>query len=377
MNDARRTEAASRRSGGGAGDGGTPRAKVSGGGGGAPASGRVSSDSGASRPHLAFRLFSALIGLLLVAGLVYGIGWGLPPLRDYTNARLLADTSDIKIDIAWPSSAASDAERSGSMVEGAKPAETWLPKHVQADLSARVAGVIASSRDALDASCLRLAGEALLESGWASRVLEVRRERDRIRIQAQWRVPWAVVRWRGRDQLVARDGAVLPEIFDADASGFRVIEGVAQEPPRRDATRAELAAGIADPLLAGETWPGEDLRDALALIDVLSRQPWWDQVRGIDVADRSGTDRSTRLVILTRFGGRIVWGAAPDAFRPWEQTVDVKLQRLTHLATTYGRIDAGERVVYIAGERILVEPPPSPAVAQGGTGAATGVAGAP
>ncbi len=306
---------------------------------------------------------------------MYGIGWGLGPLRAYTNARLLGDTGYIKVEIVWPVSAASDWEFSGGRVGGGRDGETWLPKHVRADLTTRVAGVIASSRDALDASCLRLAGEALLESGWVSRVQEVRRERDRIWIRAQWRVPWAVVRWRGRDQLVARDGAVLAETFDADASGFRVIEGVAAEPPLRDATREEVGAGVTDPLLTGEVWPGEDVRDALALIEVLSREAWWDQVRGIDVSDRSGTDRSTRLVILTRFGGRVVWGAAPEAFCPWEQAVDVKLQRLSHLASAYGRIDAGERVVYIAGERILVES--SAAVAQGGGGAASKAAGSP
>ncbi len=301
---------------------------------------------------------SALGALVVLGAVIAGGVWGLGPLRDRTRERLTRSLDTVQVVIAWP---LDEPSLSGGEVT------TWVPPSVQEELTAKVHEALLAEPDPLSSAGLRKAGESLIETAWLSSIESVRRVGSEVRIQGTWRVPWAVVRWRGRDQLVSREGVVLPMSFEAGASGFRVIEGLGREPALL-ASAASVHEGWPPRPRHGVVWPGEDLQAALDLLETLVPHAWWSQVAGVDAA-RYAAEKS--LVILTTPGasaspsigetptaGRIVWGAGPKDFVPWEQSTEVKIRRLNHLAQSRGRIDGGEQTVYIAGERILIDQSP-------------------
>ncbi|RMH11216.1 MAG: hypothetical protein D6695_09690, partial [Planctomycetota bacterium] len=88
----------------------------------------------------------------------------------------------------------------------------------------------------------------------------------------------------------------------------------------------------------------DDVRAALDLLRLLVREPFIDQVAAIDI---SGLARDKPIVIYTDHETRVVWGAAPNTFRPGEVSDEIKLKRLRELFERYGRIDAGSELVEI------------------------------
>ena len=105
----------------------------------------------------------------------------------------------------------------------------------------------------------------------------------------------------------------------------------------------------------GALWAGEDLADALELIALLNRQPWAAQVQAVDAADYPA---SKRLAIVTRSGGRIVWGGKASKPLLGECSTKAKLANITRLLASSGSIDGGFGVVevYWDGQPLRREP---------------------
>lgn len=269
------------------------------------------------------RAFEAATTGLVLAGLAGGVWSGVPWLeRHYGRSVVLPE----RVVIAAPG-------------EPGPPA--WLP-HAVADQLVRAAGACLAARpDPLSAIPLRDVAETLTRTGWFERVLSVRRQHDQVRADVLWRVPAAAVRSGDRDYPVSERGEILPLAYRVGESGLPVIVGVPQPPPR-------VGARVA----VGGLWPGDEVSAGLALLALVRTRSWAHQVAAVDVSEYAA---HRRLVLISAWGGRAVWGAPPHADAPGEVGTDVKVRRLDALARRFGRIDAGRRLVEVAGPVLLVD----------------------
>jgi len=262
------------------------------------------------------------------------IGWslGVGPLK----SRVMAGQEAPAVPrIAWPAL--------GGPFEG-----TWLPASSQRQLTQIVHAN--ASDNLFDQASLERTREALHRTGWFVHPPTVRRGRDNVvEIEGEWRTPAAVVRHRERDYMVSGRGELLPIDYPVGGAGpaHRVVMGAEFGPPTRDGRSFAF----------GEEWIGGDVQAALSLMATLRHHfagsRVWEQVAGVDVTEHR---RNGRLSIVTDRGSRVVWGAAPGAVTPGEQTTVQKLERLAHLANgATGRIDAGARRVEIHGALVYVD----------------------
>ena len=292
---------------------------------------------------------SAMVGALGLAALA-GFVFGEAPLK-----RLVAErrAGPIQFSIEWPP-LAGDARR------------TWLPESTRREITAAAVGRL--SPDPFDQRSLDDARDALLRTGWFSAVTSVRRRPDnRVIVEAEWRTPKAVVRWDGKDHVVAAGGELLPIVYPSGGAGaMHIIEGVSSAPPTR------AGPGGAEEPAYGVAWVGGEVQAALALLRTLDARfhhtGVWTQVAGIDVSrfQRSGT-----LAIVSDTGSRVIWGGAPGVIVPGEQSTEQKLQRLARLAKgPTGRIDANEKLVEIHGAHVFIDQSAAPAPGPAGPASA-------
>ncbi len=94
------------------------------------------------------------------------------------------------------------------------------------------------------------------------------------------------------------------------------------------------------------------MKAGLELLATIGGRPWRDQIVAVDVSEYLA---SRRLVLLTRWNGRAVWGGAPGESVPGEVSDQVKLRRLDVLAKEFGQVDAKRRIVEVAGPILLVD----------------------
>jgi len=214
--------------------------------------------------------------------------------------------------------------------------ETWLPDALQGRIVARAREALGSSPDPFSIAPLRRLSRALGESGWFETEPRVERLGEGVvRVRGTWRTPAAVVRVGEREYLI--DGAArrMPVDYPSgrDDQTTRAILGVRAEVPRH----ADGSPDYQTP------WRSERIEAALALLEVLRPQAFWEQVRAIDVSEFGA--RGGLLVIVTDRGSRIEWGSRPDEFAPGEVSVRDKLARLASFYSTpapgEGHIDAG------------------------------------
>ena len=271
---------------------------------------------------------AVLGGLLLVGGGWVGLG------RLDAMAVRVATPAASRVVFAWPS------------IEGGAGGATWMPASEQARLE-EMAGDACAGGSALDSAPLREVSRVLEGTGWFAQAPRSERLGDgSVRVSGRWRVPAAVVRVGDRERLVSWDGYALPLIYAAGRSGVRFL-------------LQPTADGPSGP---GKPWGGKDVGEGLALLGLLDasrksfRSPeafdaFMAQVHGIDL------QRGRSLEIVTDRGTRVVWGAAPGAFQPGEQTAEVKLDRLRALFEKTGRIDGGMPRTEIHGTYVLHERP--------------------
>lgn len=251
----------------------------------------------------------------------------VPRTLDERTAALLA-ANPLTLEIRWPTVTAKD--------DGASSApRTWIPLEWQQRLLNDARAILGESANPLDPVVLQSLSASLHASGWFETPPTVRREDGtRIVVTGAWRTPAAVVRHGADEVWITWDAKVMPSVAPAASVNARTIVGPAAAPPRRDDGSLDL----------GSTFPGADLAAGLELLAVCARQPWFDQVAGIDVS-RFTDDAS--LAILTTQGTRVVFGGRPSAPRFGDAPTRDKLRLLATLYRDTRRIDGGHPTVYV------------------------------
>jgi hypothetical protein len=181
-----------------------------------------------------------------------------------------------------------------------------------------------AGRGAYDQVGCAQARTALVDSGWFSDVMQVRRTGSGdIAIDATFAVPFALVIDGIGAHLIDVDGRLLPRSYElASAPAFPRIVGASMPRPARP----------------GQQWTGADIAAGMTLARLVESQRWRGQVVGIDVSafrDRHAMD------LLTDTGCRIVWGRAPGEEAAAEVPAAQKLRYLAYLHESSGRVDAG------------------------------------
>jgi hypothetical protein len=251
---------------------------------------------------------------------------GLPRLEQGAGVRAHAYPARVVID--WPGTS--------------KAGETWLPASVRDELLACAYQQLDRSPEPFSSQNLRAVGEALAQTGWFHHISAVRREpQGVIHVEADWRSPAAVVHRDTIDYLVARSGEILPIAFPTGSSPYRAVIGARLDPPKSGGR-----------VLPGSPWPGADVRAGLDLLKLIETRPWRDQVIAVDVGDYLA---QRRLVLISKWNGRTIWGCAPADSHPGEVATEVKLRRLDTLVREFGQVDAKRRIVEIAGPILLVD----------------------
>lgn len=266
-----------------------------------------------------FGLFVVLLG-----GLV-GVSLGQRILERRVATQ--PGTPATSIDIRWPTFARGDDRR--------VQAGAWIPQRERETLLQLATDALAGDLERFSDEPLQRVGKAMASSGWFAQPPIVRREHGgRVVVEGAWRVPAAVVRKDGVDQLISWDAYPMPLSTPPGESGFAVIDS-----PVRSAPRTVLG-GVDH----GEAWSGEDIAVSLELLDVVLRKPWGSQVGGVDAA-RWSAERS--LVLTTTFGTRVVWGGRATKPALGEVTTERKLAHLGDMFASRGRIDAGYPMIYV------------------------------
>lgn len=259
--------------------------------------------------------------VLCIVGVAIGATFGIGPLE--ARASALLGRQPTKVIIDWPRLLA--AGQTGG-------AATWLPQQFQEELLAMANRQLAADPDVISPDPLKRIAVALGNSGWFEGSPTVLREAGGVvRVSGRWRTPAAVVRSGGKDRLISWEAKPMPVAYEPGRSGMRVITGVPE--------KASSAAGHPDYQSA---WPGESTQAALELLALVAREPWADQVAGVDVS-RYGERKE--LVLATRYGTSIVWGGRPSKPRPGDTSTASKLSKIAMLNRDFRRIDGGMAAV--------------------------------
>lgn len=175
--------------------------------------------------------------------------------------------------------------------------------------------------------------ERLRSSGWVAAVQYVRRNSDGLfEVSCRYRVPAAMVEHGTGVVLVDAAGVRLPGVYAYDPS-WKLIQGVRAGAPS-----------------AGESWPGDDLRAGLQLIQDLAPQPFAHQISAVIVDNYGGRvdARASHIELATdQAGGRIRWGSAPGK-EVEENSAARKMAILNQNFRRTGRVDAGYLVIDIS-----------------------------
>jgi hypothetical protein len=142
----------------------------------------------------------------------------------------------------------------------------------------------------------------------------------------------------------------VPNIqFDPDGhTRIRVIEGVQHAVPQ----------------LAGDPWPGADLKAGLRMVGYLFDKPYTEQILRVNVSNFDGhADRDPRLVLDTSFGTQIWWGRPPgddlDSFI--EVSTTRKFYYLRTIFEQTGRVDGKHKWIDIRFDKATCPPDEEPA----------------
>lgn len=266
---------------------------------------------------------------ILTAGIALTLGINALNARAATHLGADRAADEIPITIRWPAL---------STRAGDDPNQTWLPKVDQDDILRRARAAVRAPAP-LSAAPLAQITAALDETGWFRTPPSARRDGNgAITVDADWRVPAAVVRHGGWDHLVSWRAMPMPRRYGPGSSNQRVILNAAFAPGPTE--------NPADTYR--RPWPGEDVAAALEILRVLAQHDLVAEVEAIDVAHHA----SGMIELATVHGSRIEWGAAPGDWRPGQATDDERIARLKRLSAEFGRIDGAAARVRIAGAHV-------------------------
>lgn len=308
----------------------------------AKANSKASKKAIAPSPGARRRLALAGVGVVLAAGVVVGAGLGVPALGRMAADRIGDPGNSVQIWLTPPD---------------------WMPASTfDALMDRAVAAYTESSRqigtaEALSVEPLRAVQEAMATSGWAATTPRVTRRRPTapaddnatprradVVIEMAWRRPVAVVRsgpFRSGSRQGLRDTAI-----DANAAVLPMSGPPETFPDLRVILNPSRTPQPTGPTDTNPAWPGQDVRDAIALLMLLFDQPYASQVAGVDLAEHAD---GRRLLIVTTTGGRVVWGVPPGApgFERGEVTDEKKLANLRSLVDATGQLDGGQSRVEV------------------------------
>ncbi|MBA4028616.1 MAG: hypothetical protein C0475_05700 [Planctomyces sp.] len=279
-------------------------------------------------PATLWQRLCTIAGAAALAALLIGVPWAYSSLE----ARLRrAEPAPPHVVFLWPSGGATapgdslDQEGFGPGLTTAHP--PWVSGAMRTLLARTAAGSLTG--DPLDSASLERTEAALRATGWARSVDRIaRRAGGVVTIEAQWRVPVAVVRTPEADHLVSALGERLPLSGRQGWSGWRFVTGPSGALP-----------GV------GQQWLGGDVAAGLRLLAHLNGRALYAQVAGVDIGAYT---RDRRLAIVTDRGSRILWGSAPGDWRPGEPSDEQKIKWLEqmHASPLHGfRIDSGQDMV--------------------------------
>jgi|GEM_PF-1242035 len=288
-------------------------------------------------------LVFAGIGLLLAAGVVIGAGVGIPALGRNAASRISNESRTVQVWLTPPA---------------------WqMPQDIFNGVMDRAVNAYAQTSremgagEALSPEPLQAVQQAILASGWSADTPRVSRrrptriegdevaaKRNDVVIEMTWRRPVAVVRSSAfqvgarpglRDTAIDIDASVLPMSGPPESfPGLKVILNPSRLPNPIDGTDTN------------PTWPGQGVRDAIALLQLLAGEKFAPQVVGIDLAEHAD---QRRLLIVTTTGGRVVWGMPPGGEGVYSGEVpdESKLANLRELVNATGHLDGGQQRVEI------------------------------
>lgn len=263
--------------------------------------------------------FSAIAITLLLGGIVVGISYGTRSLQN--RAALVLDQGNVTINIDWPA---------------ASGGGTWMPQASREELVELAREAAGPSSDILEPHQLQYIATAMEQSGWfAAAPLVSRESGGRISIRGEWRIPAANVRYRDQAYLISWDGCPMPPGVEAP----KWILNPASGPPR-DATGERNYIS---------PWSGEDIAASLELLDRVVREPWADQVKGIDASQYV---TQGQLALITDNDTRVVWGGRPKKPALGEVSTPQKLEHIRQLVKDTKRIDANYPLIYVNQERL-------------------------
>lgn len=233
-------------------------------------------------------------------------------------------TSRLQVAFDWPPLAGKATSRSHGSGEPA----TWMNRQMRAELENLALKLL--NGDPFDSHALERTRDALRQTGWfADGPWLKRHPSGLVVISGRWRAPVAAVRWEQKDRLVSAGGELLTPEYPLGRSGLKTIVSVGAAPPS-----------------LGEKWSG-GVQAGLTLLNYLRSMPGFEQVESVDVGEY-GSEK--RLSILTRTGGRIVWGGAPGVFVPGQASAAARRDRLVAIMQSFGQLDAGRSVVDVRPE---------------------------
>jgi len=214
---------------------------------------------------------------------------------------------------------------------------------------------VQAGTDPMDTHGLQRAILTLAIDPWIERVDRVQRlPGGRLWISAQFRQPVAVVEKPDGYRLVTEQGVRLPGLYVADQLAevaLPVIVGASSAVPHE-----------------GRVWQGKDMKAGLSLVRWLGQQPYWGQVRAIDVSGRDSRGR-IHLVLRTQHGS-VRWGLPPGTEKTIEPNAVTKAAWLADVYHQRGAIDAGGNRVDVFGPAVFIHPAAqSPAVSASYTNA--------
>ena len=272
--------------------------------------------------------------ILLLIVLAVGLTFGVDRLRTHADGhlRLVSATESEAspeggVRFRWP-------PLSGN------PGATWLAQEDQEELL-RVATRALGSDSPLSVEPLRRTSRELEATGWFHGPPSVKRASGGVlEIDADWRIPSAVVRWDARDHVVSHGAYPMPPVYRVGTAPHPFIQGVFGGPSGTGPAR------YADP------WPGPGVRVGLDLIAALRANDLAGRFAGIDV---SGYLSGGPIEIVSPDGNRIVWGSPVDEWTPGEPNVAKKMERLVQLVKQTGLLDAGQRRIEIHRARVEID----------------------
>ena len=242
----------------------------------------------------------------------------------------------------------------------ASPQITFVnqPEWMNPDLSARILDSLkpgTRGRSSLDRDLLLEMANVLRAEPWVKEVRSVRRRFAQgqpgaaIEVDAEFRVPTALVEADGEFWLVDSEGYKLPERFTANEIGrvslkndrslqLRGITGVVSAPPE-----------------VGHQWKGADLQAGLDLVKLLHDKPFASDIAMIDVSNFSArrSAEAAQIVLHTRQQTEVRWGRpvhAQDFFVEVEPAK--KIEYLEKIFARFGRVDANYPWIDIRFDRV-------------------------